>query len=173
MDKPVVSSSKPHMRWDRKNALVGLAVLVVLAVAGALLYVAQRDKEPVSKVPQYSQQQLVEEVNMRYGNNDYVGAIRLIEGQKTINETSTQLLLAGAYANSSDNKKAMEIYDKLEAQNKLNEAHTATAAEIAERLKDYQKAIALYKKAKARADQKAVDQLAVYDYKIAELEKKQ
>lgn len=173
MNTPDASLHKPHMRWDKKNALVGVVVLVVLLGAGLTWYlVANKKTVPPSKVPQYSGLQLVDEVNLRYGKHDYIGAIELIKGQQTINTPETQLLLAGAYANSGDNARALEIYDRLEAENKLQENETAIAAEIAERNKDYQKAIAYYKKAKQRADPNNADQAAVYDYKIAELEKK-
>lgn len=166
-------SIKPHLRWDNKNARVGLIVLAVLLIAGLTWYfLRSKNVEPESKFPQYSEQQLVIEVNKSYGKNDYIGAIRLIEGQKTIKETNTQLLLAGAYANSGDDRKALDVYDKLESENKLGEADTGTAGDIAARLKDYGKAKAYYLKAKDRSDGNIADQKALYDYKIAELEKK-
>lgn len=173
MNKPDASLHKPHTRWDKRNALVGLVVLVVFLGAGLMWYMATHKRAtPQSKVPQYSGQQLVDEVNLRYGRHDYVGAIELIKGQQTINSTETQLLLAGAYANSGDNTRALEIYDRLDSENKLQESETAVAGEVAERTHDYQKAIAYYKKAKQRADPNFTDQLAVYDYKVTELEKK-
>jgi tetratricopeptide (TPR) repeat protein len=167
-----VTSPPPHTRFDRKNALIGLIVLVIL-VAGGVYWVMHRSKdEPASKVPQYSGQALVTEVNKRYGQHDYAGVINLLKGQKSIDEPATQLLLAGAYTNKGDFASAVVIYEKLEKQGALDETYAATAADAAERGKQYQKAIDFYKKAKERAPSDATDQKAVYDYKIAELEKK-
>lgn len=173
MNKPkAVTSPPPHTRFDRKNAIIGFVVLVVLA-AGAVYWVANRPKEePASQVPQYSGQALVNEVNKRYGQHDYAGVIRLLEGQKSASEPDTQLLLAGAYTNKGEHKKAVAIYEQLNKQNALNEIYLATAADAAERAGQYQKAIDFYKKARERANPAATDQIATYDYKIAELEKK-
>ena len=96
----------------------------------------------------------------------------LIRGQKTINERKTQLVLAVAYSNSNQHAKAVEIFDQLEKAKPLSEGDAALAAEVAERDKQYRKAVDYFKKAKERADTEAVDQIALYDYKIAELEKK-
>jgi pentatricopeptide repeat protein len=82
------------------------------------------------------------------------------------------LLLAGAYANAGNPKKALEVYEQLDSQNKLNEVYTATAAGVAEQAKDYAKAIELYKKAKAKADPATTDQIQTYNIMISELEKK-
>lgn len=50
MDKPDVTSKKPHIRWDKKNALVGLIVLVILLGAGlAWYFMMRKDEAPVSK----------------------------------------------------------------------------------------------------------------------------
>lgn len=173
MNKPkAVTSPPPHTRFDRKNAIIGFVVLVVL-VAGAVYWVVNRPaEEPTSKVPQYSGQALVNEVNRRYGQHDYAGVIKLLEGQKSVNEPDTQLLLAGAHTNKGDYESAVAIYERLEKQNALNGTYAATAADAAERAKQYQKAIDFYKKAKTRANPAATDQIGVYDYKIAELEKK-
>lgn len=163
---------KSGLRQHRKQVFIGLAVLILI-IAGVIWYgVAHRASTARSDITQLTGQQLIDEVNKRYGAHDYVGAIRLIEGQRTIADTSTQILLAGAYANSGDNTRALQIYDTLESRSKLSELDAATAGELAERTKDYQKAIAYFKKAKERADPNAPDQIAVYAYRITILEKK-
>ena len=161
----------------KRNKLIDVAViLVVIVLIGVAWWFGNhRKKDAYTDVPQYNTQQLVVEVNKKYGANDYGGAIKLIQGQKTIKEASTQLLLAAAYSNSGDHKRSLEIYENLEKQGKLNESDTATAAGVAEQAKEYRKAIDLYKKAKERLKGSATnsrDQAAVYDYKIAQIEKK-
>lgn len=158
-----------------KRIDVAIIVAVILLIGAAWWFGNHRKHEVKTDVPQYSAQQLVQEVNKKYGANDYGGAIKLIQGQKTIKETSTQLLLAAAFSNSGDHKKSLEIYEMLDKQGKLNETDTATAAGVAEQAKEYQKAIDLYKKAKERlkgSSTNSLDQAAVYDYKIAQIEKK-
>lgn len=176
MEKPAVVTSSPGpSHWGAKrNVLIDAVIIaLVLTAIGLSWYFGHRPKsEPASKVPQYSEQQLANEVNKRTGQNNYVGAIELIKGQKTINESAVQLLLAAAYANNKEYSKALDIYDSLEVRHKLNEINTATAAEVAERAGKYQKAIDLYKKAKKRGDSANTDQQAVYNFKISELEKK-
>lgn len=174
MEAAVVNSKKPHMRFDRKNALIGLVVFIVLALAGTLYYKWNHKEEPVSKVPQYSEQELIKELNKKYATHDFTGAINLVKGQKTIDQPNVQLLLASAYANASQFQSAVRVYDSLEQKAPLNEMYASTAAVAAEGAKDYKKAIDYYKKAKERMDKKAanVDQVQVYDYKISELEKK-
>ena len=170
----VITSEDPKRWYKKKNVLIDVAViLAVFVIIGLIWWVGHRPKPaPVSSVTQYTGQALVDQVNTKYGQHDYIGAIHLIQGQKTINDTSTQLLLAAAYANSGDNQKALTIYENQEQKKPLSETDVATAASIAENLKQYSKAIDLYQKAKQRSDQRNVDQLAVYDYKIGELQKK-
>lgn len=120
-------------------------------------------------------QKLVDEVNQKYGNGDYSGAIDLIEKEKS-KDVGTQLLLAGAYANSGDLKKALEIYKALDAAKQLPDTALANMAETAERAGDYTTALDAYKRARNYAvssKAETEDQVGVYDYKIAELEKKQ
>jgi tetratricopeptide (TPR) repeat protein len=174
LDSPAV---QPRHWNTKRNLLIDAAVIILVAlIIGAVWWAGHRPKpEPVSAFPQYSQADLVKEVNKKYGAHDYIGAINLINGQKIVNETSTQLLLAGAYANAGDNKRALAIYEQLDKSTKLNDIDTATAAAIAERDKQYQKAIDFYKKAKERLKGSAndsVDQAAIYDYQISALEKK-
>lgn len=170
---PVVSASDSKRWYQKKNVLIDVAVIIaVLIIIGIIWWVGHRPKaEPAPSVPQYTGQALVTEVNKKYGNHDYIGAIKLIQGQKTINDTSTQLLLAGAYANSGDNQKALEVYEKLEKQKPLSEVDAATAAHVASNAKQYQTAIDFFEKAKQRAENNP-DQLATYDYQIGELKKK-
>lgn len=173
METTVVTSKKPHMRFDRKNALIGLIVLIILVAAGIVYYKASQKKEPVSNVPQYSEQALIKELNKKYATHDFLGAIELVKGQKTIDQTNIQLLLAAAYGNAGQFQSAVGVYDALERKAPLVEMYASTAAVAAEGAKDYKKAIDYYKKAKGRLDKTAnVDQAQVYDYKISELEKK-
>lgn len=174
MEAADVNPKKPHMRFDRKNALIGLVVLIVLLVAGTLYYKVSQKEEPVSNVPQYSEQDLIKELNKKYGAHDFTGAIHLVKGQKTIAQRNTQLLLAAAYGNAGQFKSSVSVYDSLEQKEPLNEMYASTAAVAAEGAKDYTKAIDYYKKAKDRMDKKTanIDQIQVYDYKIDELRKK-
>jgi tetratricopeptide (TPR) repeat protein len=171
---PVITSEDPKRWYQKRNVLIDIAViLAVFLIIGVIWWVGHRPKPAaVSNVPQYTGQTLVDQVNKKYGNHDYIGAIRLIEGQKTVNDTATRLLLAAAYANSGDNQKALQIYEKQDQKKPLSETDAATAASVAEGAKQYQKAINLYQEAKQRANQQNTDQLAVYDYKIGELQKK-
>ena len=122
-----------------------------------------------------NRQQLVDEINKKYGSNDYKGAISLIEGQQNANDTAVQLLLAGAYANAGDIQKAFDIYKKIDSDAKLPDTELVNLANMAERAGDIPAAIAAYKRAKAYAiSSKTIsqDEIATYDYKINELEKK-
>lgn len=172
----------------KRLIIIASCVVAVLVVGGVVLgflvwQSAQRvaEQEKISKQPkpvvQYeNRQQLVDDVNQKYGKGDYQGAIKEIEGQKSASEdVSLQLLLAGAYANSGDFKKAIEVYKKLDSAGKLPPAEYVNMAGTAERANDVAMAIDMYKKAKEYAvssKSESNDQIAVYDYKIAELEKK-
>ncbi|HEX8762626.1 MAG TPA: hypothetical protein VF733_02590 [Candidatus Saccharimonadales bacterium] len=169
-DDPVLPSHK-----KRKVIIDGAVILGVVVIIGGVWWFGNRPKpEPAPTVPQYSHQDLVKEVNKKYGVSDYLGAIRLIQGQKTINETQTQVLLAGAYATSGDAKKSLEVYRKLDRAGKLEKTHLANVAAVAEQAKDYTTAVDYYKRAKDALKETGAnsDQAAVYDYQIAELEKK-
>lgn len=173
----------------KRLIIIASSIVAVLVIGGGILgflvwQSAQRvtEQEKISKqskpVVQYEdRQQLVNNVNQKYGKGDYQGAIKEIEGQKSASEdTGLQLLLAGAYANSGDFKKALEIYKKLDGAGKLPPTEYVNVAGTAERASDAAMAIAMYKKAKDYAissKSESSDQIAVYDYKIAELEKKQ
>lgn len=159
--------------------VIALGIVVVGAGLTATLWWLNQAAEQqaiIKKTPQYTaKQQLVDEVNKKYGTKDFAGAIRLIEGQKTVDDVEIQLLLAGAYANSGNTKKALEIYKQIDAAGKLPAAETANFATMAEQAGEYQIAIDAYKKAKAYAassDTETDDQIAVYEYKISQLEKK-
>ncbi|SRR6266540_5746340 len=170
----VIIDTPPKRWYQKRNVLIDVAVIAaVLLIIGIVWWVGHRPKsEPASKVPQYTGQTLVDEVNKKYGNHDYIGAIHLIEGQKTASERSSQLLLAGAYSNAGNNAKALEIYEKQEAQKPLSESYAALAAGAASQTKQYQKAIDFFQKAKQRAQSGNVDQIAIYDYQIQEQQKK-
>lgn len=160
---------------------------ILLIIGGILLWMVWRSTpSDISSekngakgaTPQYTQQQdLVNDVNKKYGSGDYKGAIALIEAQKDSGkDVSLQLLLAGAYANSGDLKKAFEIYKKVNDEGKLPDTELANYADMAERAGDTQAAITAYKKAKEYAvSSKKIgpDEIATYDYKISQLEKKQ
>jgi tetratricopeptide (TPR) repeat protein len=178
---------KPVLINHKKLVLAGGVIIIVLLVGGlGLLWAVWRStpeeittKNRGSGVTQQfsNKQELAAEVNKKYGENDFKGAITLIEGQKDADEnTDLQLLLAGAYANSGDVKKALEIYKKIDNAGKLPKNELANMAEMAERAGDNKAALALYKRAKAYAESSSTisqDEIAVYNYKIAELEKKQ
>lgn len=163
---------------------VATVVVIVGVVLGFLVWQSAQkvaEQEKISKegkpVVQYdNRQQLVDDVNQKYGKGDYQAAIKQIEGQKSASEdVGLQLLLAGAYANSGDFKKAVEIYKKLDSSGKLPATEYVNVAGTAERAGDIAMAIDMYKKAKENAvnsKSENSDQIAVYDYKIAELEKK-
>jgi pentatricopeptide repeat protein len=175
------------MKIDKKRLVIILTVVIVL-VGGAIIYgvwqiqesyraVEESSKKPKKDIPQYQsdqKQELVDEINQKYGKGDYQGAIQLIEGQQNVGDVNTQLLLANAYANSGDLKKALEIYKKLDAAGTLPKVAYENMAAIADRAGDYRAAIDAYKRAKeyAASTQQNEDQIAIYDYKIAELEKK-
>ena len=173
---------------DKKRLIVIAAIIAgVLIVGGVALGVAvwQSDKnlkdtekttkKPVTQYKSDQQQKLVEDVNKKYGTGDYKGAIALIEGQQNTEDVNTQLLLAGAYANSRDFNKALEIYKKIDSTGKLPGPSIQNMASIATEAKDYKLAIDLYKRAKTymlSSNERNNDQIAFYDYQIAELGKK-
>lgn len=178
MKKTAVVTSGDHVEPSPKKRKVVIDVAVIAAVIlviGAVWWFGHRSKpDPQPSVAQYSHQDLVKEVNKKYGINDYLGAIKLIQGQKTINQTETQVLLASAYATSGDAKKSLEVYRKLDREGKLPKTELANVAAAAEQAKDYSAAIEYYKRAKEalKGSDANTDQAAVYDYQIAELEKK-
>lgn len=167
-DVTVVANGKQ----PNKRVLIGLIVVGFVLIIGVVWWLSQRETpKPTPTVPQYSGQALLDEVNKHVGKRQYDQAIKLIQGQESMKETDKQLLLASTYANASKYKDALAIYEQLDADDKLNETYSATAADVAERAKEYQQAINWYKQAKQLAPKDATDQIAVYDYKIAELEK--
>ncbi len=178
MKKTTAVMSGEHLEPSHKKrkVIIDVAVIaVVVLVIGVVWWIGHRPKpEPTPTVPQYSHQDLVKEVTKKYGINDYLGAIRLIQGQKTINETETQVLLASAYSTAGDHKKGLEVYRKLDREGKLAKTQLANVAAVADQAKDYAAAIDYYKRAKEalRGSDANTDQAAVYDYQIAELEKK-
>jgi tetratricopeptide (TPR) repeat protein len=178
MKKTAVVTSDDQLgpSHKKRKVIFDIAVIAVVAlIIGAVWWFGHRPKpEPQPTVPQYSHQDLVKEVTKKYGNNDYLGAIRLIQGQKKINDTETQVLLASAYSTSGDHKKGLEVYRKLDREGKLAKTDLANVAAVAEQAKDYPAAIEYYKRAKEalKGSDANSDQAAVYDYQIAELEKK-
>jgi tetratricopeptide (TPR) repeat protein len=174
----VIASETPRPWYKRKHVLIDLAIiLVVAAIIAVIWWVGHRPKpEPAPSVPQFSGQALVDEVNKKYSSNDYGGAVKLLKGQKSINETGTQLLLANAYANQGDKAAALKVYDKLQDENKLVAESAAAAALLAEQLNDNAKALAYYKiaveKLKTDNNQAISDHLPMYEAKVDELTKK-
>lgn len=171
-----------------KKRLIVIAIIILVIVGGALLvgwwWLSTQNKPPTSGPSSSSggssqappvDQKLVDTVNQKYGTGDYQGAIDLIQSQKNVKDVGTQLLLAGAYANAGNLKQALAIYQQLDAAGQLPQSSLANMAEMAERAGDYKTAIDAYKRAKqytASSSSENEDQAAVYDYKIAELEKK-
>lgn len=174
---PALSEIPPERWYRKRNVLIDVAVIAaVLAIIGFAWWWGHRPKEePAPTVPQYSGQALVDEVQKKYGNHDYAGAIQLLKGQESIDEPGTLLLLAGAYANKGDYKKSLEVYQQVEKDHKLNTHDAATAGDIATQAGDYQAAAGFYEKAKQRLgnnDPTGGDQAQVYDAKISETREK-
>jgi pentatricopeptide repeat protein len=175
----------PKKRLIVIACVVGAVVLVGGGWLGFMVWQSAQkvaEQEQVSKQPkpavQYdNRQELINDVNQKYGTKDFEGAIRVIEAQRSLGEDpALQLLLAGAYANSGDVKKALEIYKKLDSAGTLPQTEWGNMAEMAERAGEDSVALTAYKRAKEYAvssKSESSDQIAVYEYKIAELEKKQ
>ncbi len=175
------------MKNNKKLLLIAGIVVALLLIGGGVLLWMVWKSTPAADSPsnsgasktttQYNdKQQLINEVNTKYGTNDFKGAITLIEGQKDVEDVSLQLLLAGAYANSGDVKKAFDIYKKIADAGKLPDSELANMADMADRAGDFKAALAAYKKAKeygVSSKKVSQDEIVTYDYKISELEKKQ
>lgn len=174
--------TKKHIVIISVVALVligGLAAFWVWQAQGGRFFVTPGSSSSKKKenVPQYTEdkrQELLDDVNEKQGSGDFQGAIQIIEGQQNSQDPAMQVLLAGAYANAGDFQKSLEIYKQLEEAGKLPGGEYANMAAVAERAKEYQVAIDAYRKAKENGIEKQEndDQLAYYDYKITELEKK-
>lgn len=175
------------MNINKKRIIVIVAIALIL-VGGVVAFTIWRIQDSYRAVnesqnsqkngKQYSadqRQALIDEVNRLYSQKDYTGAIALIEGQQNIEDVNTQLILAGAYANSDNLSKAYDVYKKLDQAHKLPDVEIANMADMAERSGDFKGALALYKRAKEYAvssKTETEDQIAFYDYKISQLEKK-
>lgn len=173
------------MNTNKKILLIASIIVAILLIGGGgLLWAVWRStpedaattQKTTQAAPQYENRQtLVDDVNKKYGSKDYTGAITLIEGQKNAEDVSLQLLLAGAYANSDNIQKAFDIYKKIDTDGKLPDTELVNLANMAERAGDTKAAVTAYKRAKTyAANSKTIgrDEIASYDYKIAELEKK-
>lgn len=169
------------IKMTKKHLII--AILVAIVIAGVIIAfamwvqmnsVSQQSLQPGKKVPQYAtnDQKLVDALNQKYGQGDYKGAIKLIEGQQAVQDVGMQLLLAGAYANSGDYKKAFEIYQTLDKAGKLPNDSLGNLGDMAEKAGDKQAAIDAYKRAKEyfKSSSEIDDQAAIYDYKISQLE---
>lgn len=158
--------------------LVGAAAFAVWQAQGGRFIVPDSSSKQAKKVPQYTKdkrQDLINEVNEKYGSGDFSGAIQLIEGQQNAGDVETQVLLASAYATSGDYKKALDTYKKLYDAGKLPEIEFDNMAVTADQAGEYQTAIDVYRRAKEYAvssGSKNDDEIATYDYLISELEKK-
>ncbi len=176
------------MKFTKKQIIIIAAVAVVLFGGLTTFWIWQAQggrffaglgptetKKEVKQYPQDKEQDLVAEVNKKTGTGDYNGAVQLIQGQQNVNDPKMQLLLAGAYANAGKLKEAVEVYKRLDNEGKLPDPELENMAATAERAGEYQLAIDTYKRAKefaASSKDYTQDQIAVYDYLIAELEKK-
>jgi pentatricopeptide repeat protein len=174
------------MTKKRRLLIIGTGVVVVLVVVGFAIWVGYMNKklhesaststEKKGTTQQFNNEsELANDINQKYGNGDYQGAINTIEAQKNVDDVANQLLLAQAYANAGNFKKALEIYKKLDAAGKLPDDQLANAAGAAEQAGDIRTAIDYYKRAqnyaKTSKDQN-LDQADVYGYKVSQLEKK-
>lgn len=177
------------MKITKKRLLIIICVAMAVILGGAMWLgymvwqsaqkVSEQEKASLQPKPalQYDdRQKLIGDINQKYGARDFQGAIKTIEAQKDSGtDPALQILLAGAYANAGDTKKAFEIYRKLDADGKLPRQEYGNMADMAEKAGDIEAAIATYKKAKEYAvssKSESPDQIAVYDYKISELEKR-
>lgn len=175
------------MKFTKKSIIIisiialilfgGLVVFWIWQAQGGRLFVTSNPTpaKEVTQYPQDKEQDLIGEVNKKYGTGDYNGAIQLIEGQKNITDPKLQLLLAGAYATAGKLKESIGIYKKLDDEGKLPEVELENMAATAERAKEYRLALDTYKRAKdyaASSGTQTPDVIATYDYLIAELEKK-
>ncbi len=176
------------IKFTKKQIIIISAIVVVLfgglvafwiwQAQGGRFFSSSEPSKVKKDVTQYAedkQQDLVSEVNKKYGTGDYNGAIQLIEGQKNATDPKMQLLLAGAYANAGKLKESVEIYKKLDDEGKLPEVELENMAATAERAKEYKLALDTYKRAKDYAVSSGAqtpDMIATYDYLIAALEKK-
>lgn len=158
---------------------IGCAAILGYMVWQSAQKVSEQEKASLQPkpAPQYDdRQKLIGDINQKYGSRDFQGAIKTIEAQKDSGtDPALQLLLAGAYANAGDTKKAFEIYKKLDADGKLPQQEYGNMADMAEKAGDIEASIRAYKKAKEYAissKSESPDQIAVYDYKISELEKR-
>lgn len=174
------------IKMNKKRLIISSVIILVVVGGGIAAFVwwvqfnsgaSLTTSGSSKKVTQYApnDQKLVDDLNQKYGMGDYQGAIKLLEGQQSIQDTNTQLLLAGAYANAGDYKKALQIYQTLDKAGKLPQESLGNMGDMAEKAGDTAAAIAAYKRAKsfAASSNEVDDQGAVYDYKIAQLEKKQ
>lgn len=176
------------MKFTKKRIIIIAAIAVVLFTGLIAFWIWQaqggrffaspestQTKKEVKHYPQDKEQDLVAEVNKKTGTGDYNGAVQLIEGQQNVSDPKMQLLLAGAYANAGKLKEAVEIYKKLDNEGKLPNPELENMAATADRAGEYQLAIDTYKRAKefaASSKDYTRDQIATYDYLIAQLEKK-
>src|ERR1044071_9720295 len=107
--------------------IVTIAIIIMASIVAFAIWRIQASYQAVERstqnakgdTRQYSKderQLLREEINTLIGKGDYKEAIRLIEAQNNINDNDMQAVLAGAYANSGDYKKSLEIYKRLESE---------------------------------------------------------
>jgi pentatricopeptide repeat protein len=173
---------------NKKLLIIVIVIASVALIGGGYLgYMVWRSSQDVQQSEREvgasddvrqidDREQLVEEVNQRYGEGNFTEAIRLIEGQKNADDPEVQILLAGAYANSGEVQKAFNVYKKLQEAGELPDVQWVNYAEMAERSGDKKAALEGYRKARdyaASSNAESPDQVAVYEYKIAELEAQQ
>jgi tetratricopeptide (TPR) repeat protein len=175
--KATVVTSKKRLSFSfAKYKKLIIAAVVLLVVAGGVWWWVDAHRKPEVVAPK---QPSVAELNQAIGkylaNKDYDSAIRLLKSQPG-NNSSTQKLLAGTYANAHDYKNALSTYESLDKGDNLSGDEAASAAQLAEQAHDFKTAVKYYKEAavkvKAEKTPTYTDQMLMYQAKAKELEKK-
>ncbi|HKR82234.1 MAG TPA: hypothetical protein VJR27_04535 [Candidatus Saccharimonadales bacterium] len=170
--KTVVATKKG---LSKRQIWIIVAAVLVAGAVGLGAWIKLHHKS-VSDVPQLDNAALITAVGKDLEKKDYAAALKLVQGQKTIKSTETQLVLATVYTNKGDYTAALAVYAALNKKGQLSADSLAAAAALAQQTGDNQTALNYYRAAltKAQADQNLVnnDVVPTYQYHISELEKK-
>jgi|GEM_PF-6887151 len=165
-------------RFSKRAKVIAVCVIVILVLGGGVWWLLSGyHKAEAPKAPEPSTAALNKAIEQYTASKDYKGAIKILQDQASKgNNSSTQKLLAAAYADDKDYKNALSTYDNLAKAGNLSGEDMATAAEVAERAGDYALAAQYYREAaKKVAEEKTPtysDQVLLYNAKAKQLEKK-